>query len=105
MAHYKLGLALLELDRTGEAIDEFERSLNLQPGLANGHFGVAKAYLRTGQAELALTTVDKCLTLDPTNESAQYLRAQILRKLGRQQEAEEQLARLRILRENSRSKH
>ncbi len=104
MAHYKLGMALIELDRAAEAIGEFKAALRLQPGLANAHLGLAKAYARLGQTEAALAATGDCLSIDAVNQSAQYLRAQMLQKLGRKTEADEQLRRLRLLREKTQLK-
>jgi tetratricopeptide (TPR) repeat protein len=96
MAHYKAGMALIELDQLEPARQEFNTTLALQPGLANAHFGLAKVFSRMGQPAQALPEVDACLKLDGSNQSAQYLRGQILRKLGRTSEAEAQMKRLSI---------
>ena len=99
MAHYKLGMALIELDRAAEAIGEFKAALRLQSGLANAHLGLAKAYARLGQTEAALAATGDCLSIDAVNQSAQYLRAQMLQKMSDgKPEADEQLRRLRLLR-------
>jgi Flp pilus assembly protein TadD len=100
MAHYKAGMALIELDRHGDAVREFKSALALQPGLANAHFGLAKVYWQSGELEPALLEVNECLKVDGTNQSAQYLRAQILKKSGHENEAEEQFRRLRTQRES-----
>ena len=105
MAHYKLGLALAELDRVPDAIQQLKRTLELQPGLANAHLGLAKAYSHTGDSESALASAGECLKLDPNNESALYLRAQMFHKLGREHEANEQLSNLRAIRERAKENH
>jgi tetratricopeptide (TPR) repeat protein len=97
MAHYKAGMALIELDRLQSARQELQRTVALQPGLANAHFGLAKIYWKTQQPAQALSEVDACLKLDSANNSAQYLRYQILLKLGRKSEAEAQMKRLPVL--------
>jgi protein O-GlcNAc transferase len=103
MAHYKAGMALIELDRREDAIREFKSALALQPGLANGHFGLAKVYWQSGELGPALREVNECLKLDRTNQSAQYLRAQILKKSGRESEAEEQFRQLKTQRDSQSS--
>jgi Flp pilus assembly protein TadD len=105
MARYKLGLALTELDRPLDAIQQFKKSLELQPGLANAQLGLAKAYAHSGDSSAALAATGECLKLDPKNQSARYLRAQILRKLGRQGESDEQLKGLRTLRDKAEENH
>lgn len=105
MAHFKLGLALIELNRPTDAIQHLKTSVHLQPGLANAHLALAKAYSHIGDSESALAAVGECLKLDPPNESAQYLRAQLLHKLGREREANEQLSNLRSIREKAKENH
>jgi Flp pilus assembly protein TadD len=97
MAHYKAGMALIELNQLDLATRELSEALRLQPGLANAHLGLAKVYWRTGKYDRAMTSVDECLRADSTNQPALYLRTQILQKLGRKDEAEQQAQHFRVL--------
>lgn len=95
MAHYKLGLALLELNRVPEAIVELQQAVRIQPGFGDANFALGKSYLQSGDNNAALKAIDAGLQVDPNNQTGRYLRAQILRKLGRNQEADAQLQQFR----------
>jgi tetratricopeptide (TPR) repeat protein len=66
-----LGRALLELERTEEAITQLERAAAVAPGSADVFFALSRAYQRAGQAEAAARAREEF---------------QRLEKLGRQRE-------------------
>jgi tetratricopeptide (TPR) repeat protein len=97
MARYKLGMVLLEQNRPADAAIQFREALAVQPGLADAHFGLAKALLHQGETTAALPEIDLSLNIDPAREQAHFLRYQILRKLGREADAEKELASFKEL--------
>ena len=97
MARYKLGMVLLERNRSADAATQFREALAVQPGLADAHFGLAKALLHQGEPAAALPEIELSLNIDPAREQAHFLRYQILRKLGREADAEKELASFKEL--------
>jgi tetratricopeptide (TPR) repeat protein len=100
---FNLGRVLGALgDREGQ-MAAFEQAIEINPEFAEGHFFLAKSYLDSDQhlekaAELARTG----LKLGPSPGMApmgHYLLADIFTRLGRTQEAEQELAAVRALEE------
>jgi Flp pilus assembly protein TadD/TolB-like protein len=72
----------------GFAETYFSRALQLDPQDARIHFNLGLHYVRRGDWELALRSLQRALALDPRDTEAHYLRAHVLRQLGRLEEAE-----------------
>ncbi len=66
----------------------FARALQLDPGDASVHFNLGLHYVRRGEWELALRSLDRCLAANPRDTEAHFLRSYTLRHLGRLEEAE-----------------
>lgn len=66
----------------------FSRALQAAPDDARTHFNLGLHYLRRGEWELALRSLQRALALDSRDTEAHYLRAHVLRQLGRLEEAE-----------------
>ena len=49
----ELGILLSDQQRYKEAIQQLRSAASLDPGLAQAHYRLARAYQRTGQEELA----------------------------------------------------
>jgi hypothetical protein len=101
MAHYKLGMILLEQGRPYDAAVEFRAALSVQPGFADADFGLAKALFQQGKPAEALPRLDQGIEMDPGRDQAHFLRYQILRKLGREADAATELARFKELKARS----
>jgi tetratricopeptide (TPR) repeat protein len=93
-----LGYVMLGQERYSEAIDCFERAIELRPNLAGPYCGLAEAYLYQGlNAQRALDLVERALTLkaDSVNELVDAFRkyellsvkAWALAAMGNHQEA------------------
>jgi len=52
-AHFKLGVLLANQSRYPEAIRAFRAAVTVQPSMAEAHYRLAQAYVRTGQKTLA----------------------------------------------------
>jgi tetratricopeptide (TPR) repeat protein len=74
--------------KDGFAQTYFSRALQADPQDARIHFNLGLHYVRRGEWELALRSLHHALSLDPRDTEAHYLRAHVLRQLGRLEEAE-----------------
>jgi tetratricopeptide (TPR) repeat protein len=69
---YNFGLAALESNLDTEAAAAFEKSLELQPDLAESHYGLARAYLALSKAQPAEEQIRLYLAARPSDASAYY---------------------------------
>ncbi|MET0216002.1 MAG: tetratricopeptide repeat protein [Vicinamibacterales bacterium] len=65
MLHHALGLALVRLSRTGEALGELERASVLEPGNVRFAYVYAVALHSGGRVDAAIETLEKALTAHP----------------------------------------
>jgi Tfp pilus assembly protein PilF len=65
MLHHALGLALVRLSRTGEALGELERASVLEPGNVRFAYVYAVALHSGGKVDAAIETLEKVLTAHP----------------------------------------
>ncbi len=65
-----LGYALLQQQKTGEAIAVFKVNVALYPQSANTYDSLAEAYMTNGNKELAIVNYKKSLELNPQNTNA-----------------------------------
>lgn len=63
--HYSAGLAFYNLQRYREALGELKQVIALNPQHAPGHFGLALAYLATGERKAAEKQQEVLESLDP----------------------------------------
>jgi tetratricopeptide (TPR) repeat protein len=96
-----LGELYLRAGKDSKAEISFKEALRRSPKMAGSYFGIAKIYLHQGKYEQALTEIDAALRFAPENQSAHYLRGQLLSKLSRKQEAQIEFARVNEM-DNSR---
>jgi tetratricopeptide (TPR) repeat protein len=64
------GYDLLEHGRIGEAIDVFKFNVSEYPESANAFDGLSKAYMTSGDKELAIHNYKRSLELDPKNQNS-----------------------------------
>jgi Flp pilus assembly protein TadD len=83
------GITLQELDRLAEAIREYYAAARIAPGSPAIQNYLGNALLAAGDADGALDTTDRCLSLDPGNTAALSSRAIALSRLGRADDARE----------------
>jgi predicted Zn-dependent protease len=70
--HYKIGAALLRLDRPSEAANELEIEWKRTPGDPDVEYNLAYALLQTSQRDRALTLLRDVVTHHPDHPQAQY---------------------------------
>jgi protein O-mannosyl-transferase len=93
IAHYMLGLALIDRNQTDEAAQHFTEALHEKPPLQLAHSALGLILYERGQFAGALEEFDKAVRLTPDHPFAHDGRAQALAQLGRLDEA---IAELRI---------
>ena len=67
VVHHALGLVLVRMKRTDQAVEEFERAAALEPGNARFAYVYAVALHSTGKAEAAISRLEKALLAHPND--------------------------------------
>ena len=81
------GHSLLASRHHAQAAIVLERADRLEPGKASILEALGRAYFNSAQHELARTTFERILELDPSAPYAHFALGQSLKKLGRRKEA------------------
>lgn len=84
---FQRGQSLLASRHHAQAAIVLERADRLEPGKASILEALGRAYFNSAQHELARTTFERILDLDPSAPYAHYALGQSLKKLGRRYEA------------------
>jgi tetratricopeptide (TPR) repeat protein len=87
MAYNNLGTALLTTGRADEAITQFNKALEIQPGYAVAHNNLGNALLRLGRTSDSYAHLEKALEFDPRNVEAHNNMGNTLVQMGRTDEA------------------
>ena len=82
--HYAEGLALLRLDRTGEAMGRFEQTVQARPAFAPAHYEIGKILLEREEYDVAIDHFVKAIGSDPKAEYARGLQVAMTRKAKKQ---------------------
>jgi predicted Zn-dependent protease len=77
-AHRILGMALLEAQKSDEAIHELKVATELEPGVAAGWLSLANAYMQSREMNNALEASETGIALLPADPMLQTTRAQVL---------------------------
>jgi tetratricopeptide (TPR) repeat protein len=86
-AHNNLGGLYVEQGRTAEAVAEFEETIRIRPGFAEGHYNLALALGKTGRSPESIEHYDEALRLKPDYQEARYNFGNALMRAGRLTEA------------------
>ena len=88
-AHYQLGRIARQEGRLNEAVQHFERVVRLEPAHSQNEIWreTGLVYYDAGQYQDALEMFDKFLDRRPSDAEARYWRGMTLNKLGRRNEA------------------
>jgi superkiller protein 3 len=81
---YAEGLALLRLDRTGEAMGRFEQTVQARPAFAPAHNEMGKVLLEREEYDAAIDHFVKAIGSDPRAEYARGLQVAMTRKTKKQ---------------------
>jgi superkiller protein 3 len=94
--HNGLGFALARQSRTDEAVAEFRAAIDADPKFTPAYNNLADALVRQGNLEEAARYYERSLAEKPSAAGYNRLSA-ILRRLGKTEEAEAQLAKAKAL--------
>lgn len=89
-ARNSLGIGLVQLGRLPDAIDQYERALQIKPDLAEAESNMGNALAQLGQRQDALAHYDQALRLKPEDAETHNNLAVTLMGLGRFPEAIDQ---------------
>ncbi len=87
VAHSGLGNALTSRGRFDEALDQFQRAVEISPDLAKAHYHLGIALARQGRADEAMVQYQKATAIDPDFVNAQCNFGNCLSRRGRFDEA------------------
>jgi tetratricopeptide (TPR) repeat protein len=87
----KLGDVYALMQQDGDAERSYREALKRDPRLVNSYVGLAKVYQRSEEYRQALAAIDSALKLNPDGSDLHYLRGQVLKHLGRKQEAQKEV--------------
>lgn len=73
------------------ALEEYKKAVTLQPGDADAKVGLAKILIEMNQTNEALPLLEDAARLDPTNATAHYRLGTLYRKIGRSEDAKQQI--------------
>lgn len=91
-ARYYLGLALFDLGRRDEAINELERVVRSGPKVSDAYFSLGAAYLEAGRFDEAIATLGQGTRVDPSRPDLRLQLTRAYRSKGLLEKADEQLA-------------
>jgi tetratricopeptide (TPR) repeat protein len=91
-AEFQLGNIAGSLRKWTEALPHLQRATKLNPKLVAAQIALGEAYVSAGQVADAVTPLEHAVKIAPGNPIAHYRLAFVFRRLGRDQEAEQQLA-------------
>lgn len=86
-ARSNLGNVLLQKGAVDEAIVQFRRSVQIDPGYQFGRYNLGAALLEKGETDEAISQLRKVLNVDPNHSRAYYTLANALAKKGETEEA------------------
>jgi tetratricopeptide (TPR) repeat protein len=94
-AEYELGEMARQAREWPEAIQHFNRAAQLDPEFAEALIGLGKSLVSAGRAEEAVAPLAKAVELAPNDPVAHYQLSFAYRRVGRDQDAERELAAYR----------
>jgi tetratricopeptide (TPR) repeat protein len=97
--HHALGLALVRLQRPGEALGELQRATELDPGNARFVYVYAVALHSTGDAEAAIASLETALAAHPDDREILQALASFHAERGDTEDARDYTTRLQELSE------
>ncbi|AUX43755.1 hypothetical protein SOCE26_052100 [Sorangium cellulosum] len=97
----RVGAVRCRLGRGEAAADAFERALAIDADYEPAHREAARCDLAAGRLAAALGRVERAIVLDPDRDDGLLLRAEILRRLGRTDDARLSLRALLVRRPRS----
>lgn len=94
-AEFQLGEMARQARQWSDAITRFRRAIQIDPNYVEAQIGLGRTLISSGDPQQALPPLQAAVRLDPSSSAAHYQLAFAYRRLGRQQEAERELAAYR----------
>jgi cytochrome c-type biogenesis protein CcmH/NrfG len=91
MTNYLIGDVYLQQGKLDEAQQYLTEALQLQPGLPDAQFDLAKTYRSQAKTDEALKLLKSVTASDPTRQDAHYLLFGIYKERGQMGEARKEL--------------
>lgn len=91
-AEYELGEMAREARQWNAAIEYFARAARLEPQFTEALIGWGKSLVSAGRPQEAVAPLQDAVRLEPQNPNAHYQLSFAYRRLGREQEAQKELA-------------
>ena len=92
-AHVSYARALLDEGKVVDALKQYDRAAQLDPGNAEAHAYSGWIVLLAGVTDKAMARIDRAIAADPAYPDARFFRAMALRRLDRLPEAAAELRR------------
>jgi tetratricopeptide (TPR) repeat protein len=100
-AEYELGEMARQARQWDQAIERFARAAQLEPEFTEALIGLGKSLVSAGRAQEALAPLENAVKLEPQNPNAHYQLSFAYRRLGREPEAQKELAAYKETHEKS----
>jgi tetratricopeptide (TPR) repeat protein len=91
-AEFQLGQIAASLRNWTEALPHLQQATKLNPKLVAAQIALGEAYVSANRVSDAVAPLERAVKIAPGNPTAHYRLAFVFRRLGRDQEAEQQLA-------------
>ncbi|HXY23356.1 MAG TPA: tetratricopeptide repeat protein [Candidatus Acidoferrum sp.] len=89
----QLAMLYSRMGRDADAEKAFQDAIQRDPKMAGAHFGLAKLHMKQEKYAEALRSIDIAVRLTPDNQNVHFLRGQVLKRLGREQESRAEMAK------------
>ena len=93
--YYTRGIAYCESGDYDQAIADFTKAIELEPGRAEGHYNRGTAYSKKGEVKLAIEDYTEAIELKPDYADAYYNRGGAFLRLGEWEKAKADLTTAR----------
>ena len=100
-AEYELGEMARQARQWDQAIEHFTRAVQLEPEFTEALIGLGKSLVSAGRAQEAVAPLQDAVRLEPQNPNAHYQLSFAYRRLGREPEAQKELAAYKETHEKS----
>jgi tetratricopeptide (TPR) repeat protein len=100
-AEYELGEMARQARQWDQAIEHFTRAVRLEPEFTEALIGLGKSLVSAGRAQEAVAPLQDAVRLEPQNPNAHYQLSFAYRRLGREPEAQKELAAYKETHEKS----
>jgi len=100
-AEYELGEMARQARQWDLAIEHFARAAQLEPEFTESFIGLGKSLVSAGRAQEAVAPLENAVKLEPQNPNAHYQLSFAYRRLGREQQAQAELAAYKETHEKS----